>query len=735
MRAPMAPPAQRPSVQPARPTEPLRALFSPASVALIGASVDPARVGHQILRNLLTHQFNGSIYPVNPHRQALLGLPCFPSIDAVPGPVDLAVVAVPAASILAVVDACGKKGVKGLVVITAGFRETGAEGARLEAELGRLVEHHGMRMVGPNCMGIINADPAVRLNASFAPGALVAGRTAIMSQSGALGIAILEYAASMHLGVARFASLGNKTNVSGNDLLQLWEDDPAVGQILMYLEGFGNPRNFVKIARRVSRKKPILVVKSGRTARAAKAAGSHTGALATVDTATDALFDQCGVVRAETMEELFDVALAVSEQPLPAGNRVAIVTNSGGPAIMAIDAMDAAGLRLAEFSDKTRAALRAVAVPEASVDNPVDLLAAGDATGFGKALDIVLGDVDVDAVIAIYTPPMVTRSADVAQAIADANARWPAKTLLSVFLGRGTESEAFLRLVEGRVPAYSFPESAVRAIGAMVRLAESRARPEGTQATVRPDAEAVARALGGAGPSMDGWLPQAAALDLVAAYGLPVAPHREVADAEGAARAAREIGFPVVLKAEARGLVHKSDVQGVVLGLGDEDAVRRAFDQMRMRVEGRGYTPARALVMKQVPPGRELLLGATQDPTFGPLVAAGLGGVFAEVLKDVAFRLAPPTDQDATRLLRSLKAYSVLRGVRGEAPADEAALVEALQRLGRLAYDLPQVAEIDLNPVIVRPHGQGLVVVDARVRVRPQGPDLPPMSKRPSSVP
>lgn len=696
----------------------LQAILSPRSVAVVGASPNPLSVGHNILRNILRGEYTGVVYPIHPTARAVLGLRAYPSVLEVPDPVDLAVVVVPANQVLRIVDECGRKGVKGLVVISAGFRETGEEGAAREDDLAVLVRRHCMRLVGPNCLGVMNTDPRIRLNATFAPTQPDPGPVALMTQSGALGIAILEHAARLRLGVGRFVSMGNKTDVSGNDLLLLWENDPDVGLILMYLEGFGNPRNFVRIARRVGRTKPIMVVKSGRSPGGARAASSHTGAMAETDRLVDALFEQCGVLRAGTLEELFDYAQAISLQPLPEGNRVAIVTNSGGPAIMAADALETAGLRLAEFSPTTCAKLAKILVPEASASNPVDLLAAGGPATFKGALETVLADSGVDAALVIYTTPMVTNEVEVAEAIVRAKGSAPSKPLVSVFLGRAAADPGDRRLVEGRVPVYPFPESAVRALGAMHRLSEHRRRPEGIVPKLDFDASEIRRLLPPLDRSHSEWAPQAAALDLVTAAGIRVAGRSLAPTVEAAVAHARRIGYPVVLKGEAPGLVHKTEVGGVRVGLRSDEDVRAAFEDIRERMERAGLKPLGALVMEHVSGGTEAFLGLVQDPKFGPLVAFGLGGIFVEHLGDVVYRLAPLTDEDARRMVKAIRAYPLLAGVRNQSRLDIQALETLILQLSQLAVEVPEIEELDLNPVMILPEGRGVIAVDARVKVR-----------------
>ncbi|MBI2079089.1 MAG: CoA-binding protein [Euryarchaeota archaeon] len=509
-------------------------VFSPRAVAVVGASTDPNAIGHQVLRNILEGGYRGAVHPVNLRGDAVLGKDAFRSVLDVPGPVDLAVIVVPSAAVLGVAEDCAKKGVKGLVVISAGFREAGPEGAERERRLEGILRRSGMRMVGPNCLGIINSNPYIRLNAIFGVATHRFGPLAIMSQSGALALALLAHSADIHLGVARFASMGNKADVSGNDLLLLWEHDPDVKVIAMYIESFGNPRNFVRIARRISRTKPILVVKSGRSTGGARAASSHTGAMAEADRYVDALLDQCGVLRAATVEELFDEALALSLQPLPRGPRVGIITNSGGPAIMAADALDAAGLRLADLSAGSLDALSAILPPEATPGNPIDLLAGGGAAGYARAVEVLAKDPGVDAIVVICTPIMADDTG-IAEALVRASRTVGAKPVLCVFFGRAAGSPGSTRLVDGGVPSYAFPESAVRSLGAMWRLSQYRSRPEGKVPPLSVDADRAARFLAPGRERPDGWLRQDDALELLAAYGFRVARFKMARSADEAA--------------------------------------------------------------------------------------------------------------------------------------------------------------------------------------------------------
>ncbi|MDH4363021.1 MAG: GNAT family N-acetyltransferase [Acidimicrobiia bacterium] len=746
-------------------------LLVPRSVAVVGAGRSPQNVGHQVLRNLLGGNFDGPVYPVNPGSPHVASVPAYPNVTAIPGPVDLAVIAVPAPAVAAVLEECGARGVKGVVVLSAGFGEVG-EGDG-EAELRRLARLHSMRLVGPNCIGMVNT--AIGLDATFSPYRPSAGRVAMLSQSGAIGIALLERSQRLGLGVSAFVSVGNKADVSSNDLLQYWEDDPGTDVVLLYLESFGNPRKFARIARRVSRRKPIVAVKSGRTPVGVRAASSHTAAMASPDTAVDALFRQTGVIRVDTLEEQFDMALVLGCQPLPAGNRVAIVGNSGGPGILATDACVAAGLEVPTLGEATQQALRAILDPKAATANPVDLVAGATPGHYRQATEVLLADPDVDAVLVICTPtfaaPPRQVAATVAGVVASAGSAGPpaasdagtvpaatatldaatagpeptptAKPVLVSFLA-WPDMPALLRPGQAdpslggtgprakvQVPAFSSPEAAVRALGRAAAYAQWRRRPPGRvreldRFDVDRAADVIAAALAAA--PAGGWLTPDQVWDVLEAVGVKTARTVAVGSADAAADTAARIGFPVALKASGPDLIHKSDVGGVVLDLGDETAVWAAYTEMAARI---GDRMTGGVVQAMAAAGTETIVGVVQDPVFGPLVMFGLGGVATELLGDRSFRVLPLTDADAADLVRSLRASPLLFGYRGAPPADTAALEDLLERVARLAGHHDdrgvEVAELDLNPVIVGP--RGAVVVDARIRIGPE-PAGPPLDVR-----
>lgn len=695
-------------------------VFYPRSVAVIGASRDPGSIGGRLMRNVLDGRFSGAVYPVNPSSPVVGSVRAYRSVLDIPDPVDVAVVIVPAESVIPVVAECAEKGVKGLVIISAGFSETGDEGAQRERELLRLVREAGMRMIGPNCMGLLNTDPVVSLDLTFAPAFPPRGNVAMSSQSGALGIAILDYARQLDIGISTFVSVGNKADVSGNDLLLYWEGDPATDVILLYLESFGHPRRFARIARRIGKHKPIIAVKSGRTSAGARAASSHTGALASVEVAVSALFRQAGVIRVDTLEQMFDAASLLANQPLPRGNRVAVLTNAGGPGILCVDALESQGLEVPELSADLQARLRAHLATEAAVRNPVDMIASAGPDQYSECLAELVASDEVDAVIVIFIPTSPGGLAGVqsaVQGVVDRNRH--AKTVLAVFMEADTDSRPRHVTKGVRVPTYLFPEPAALALARAVRYAWWRNRDEGevvefTDTDVEAARAVIEKALARLGPE-GGWLEPAEAEALLDAFRITRAASQTVHDRDAAVRAARDLGGPVVLKVVAPGVLHKSDVGGLVLNVEGDEAVAAAFD----RVTGVVDDAEGALIQEYVGGGHEVIVGMTEDPSFGPLVAFGLGGVFVELIGDVAFRIHPLRDIDVDEMIAEVKSSRLLDGYRGGPPGDVAALKTTLLRLSALIDELPEIAEFDLNPVKVLEPGRGLRVVDLRMRIRP----------------
>ncbi len=693
----------------------LDAIFRPKSVAVIGASRRKQTIGREILRNLVDYEFAGPVYPINPSSPVVGSIRCYPSMRDLPEPVDLAVVTVPRESVLAVVDECGRRGVKGLVVITAGFKEIGPAGARIEEQIKWRLRKYGIRMVGPNCMGVINTEPDVRLNATFAATAPVRGNVGFVSQSGALGEAILADAALSGLGVAMFVSMGNKTDISGNDLLEYWEDNPDVQAILMYLESFGNPRRFTQIARRVTRKKPIITVKAGRTAAGARAATSHTGSIVGLDIATESLLEQCGVLRVSSMEEMFVQATALAHQPIPAGDRIAIVTNAGGPGILCTDACIGQGLRIAQLSPRTRRGLARVLPPEASTANPVDIIASADATRYRAALSIVKKDPEVDGIIAIFVSPIMIDAYEVAQAIGEAADG--IKPVLSVFMGKRRSEEGVHKLRERRVPVYRFPEQAASAMAAMARYRALRDAPSGEEVRYLVDRAGAQRAIRSARKARRLSLSTAETHEVLAAYGFPLVPSRMARTAAEAIEASLDLGYPVVLKIASEQISHKTDVGGVKVDLRNADEVVRAFQELEARLARRDPR-FQVQVQKLVAGGKEVILGMTRDAQFGPVILFGLGGVFTEVLRDVAVRIHPLTDVGARSMIERVRGYPLLAGMRGERPVAIPLLEESLLRLSQMVSDLDgDLQELDINPFIVTDDPGGSFVVDARIQL------------------
>jgi acetyl coenzyme A synthetase (ADP forming)-like protein len=713
----------------------LEAVFRPASVAVIGASRDRGTVGGAIFHNLLKHDFQGVVYPVNPKSPTVQSVRAYASIADVPGAVDLAVIVVPARFVNATVEECGRAGVKAAIVISAGFKEIGGEGVVRERELVAIARRHGMRVVGPNCLGVVNTEPAVRMNATFTPPYPPAGTVAFSSQSGALGLAILEYASHLGIGISHFVSVGNKADVSGNDLLEFWEHDPGTAMVLLYLESFGNPRRFLELARRISRTKPIVAVKSGRTRAGIRAASSHTGSLAGADTAVTALCQQAGVIRTDTLEQMFDVAMLLANQPVPHGHRVGIVTNAGGPGIMASDACEAHGLEIVTLADETVRQLREFLPAEASTKNPVDMIASATPASFEQAVRLVENDPNVDSLIVLYVPPIVTDAGEVAQAIvrgheagkADLKAAgFAPKPIVSCFLGSHGMPEELRSLQQERIPSYTFPEASAIALARAVKYGKWLDTPDGTvprfedvdRAATR---DLLDRALARSEGAQGAWLSPDEVAWLLAAWKIPTPPVAFAKTADEAASSAERLGFPVAVKLASETITHKSEVGGVRLDLRSVREVREAFAKIEKKLEavGRRGEMAGVTVQPMVREGLETIVGMTRDPSFGPLLLFGLGGVQVELLKDVVFRVHPLTDRDASQMVHGIRGARLLEGYRGAPPGDVPRLEETILRISQLAGEFPEVAELDLNPLKVLPPGRGCVVLDARVLVRP----------------
>ncbi|HEX6076413.1 MAG TPA: GNAT family N-acetyltransferase [Micromonosporaceae bacterium] len=689
-------------------------LLAPRSIAVIGAGRKPGGIGHEVLRSIIEHGFTGSVHPVNAHATEVAGVAAYPTVAAIPERVDLAVVAVPATAVREVVAECATAGVRAMVILTSGLGETDAAGRAEQSELVRIARRHGMRLVGPNCLGVLNTDPQVRLAATFAADVPPPGGLAVASQSGAVGIAVLDHAARTGIGISSFVSLGNKADVSGNDLLTYWYDDPDTEAVALYLESFGNPRKFARIARALARRKPVLAVKSGRSEGGRRAGASHTAAAAAPDVAVDSLFAQAGVIRTDTLGELLDAARMMVGQPLPTGNRVAVVGNAGGANVLAADAADAAGLTVPQLSPATVARLREVA-PDAPGDgNPVDLGAATTPRRLQQAVRVLAGSGEVDSVLTVFA---ATRTNDVPgalTALAEAADQTTGTPFAVVLLG---VPDPPTTLGARKVPVYPLPELAVRALGHAVGYARWRREPLGRRLDLTGVDSGRARALvDQALATGGGWQPAETVSALLHCYGVPAVRSISAGSASDAVAAAEELGYPVAVKSDDPDVVHKSDIGAVHLGLTTPDEVRNAY---RAIGEAVGVSRSAVVVQPMARGDVELVAGVVHDPLFGSLVMLGLGGVHTDLLGDRTFRLLPVTDIDANRMWRSLRAAPLLTGYRGKSAVDTRALEDLLLRVGRLAEDIPEIAELDLNPVLAGP--DGLFAVDAKLRLSEVG--------------
>jgi acetate---CoA ligase (ADP-forming) len=694
----------------------VRRFFEPESVAVIGASRNRNGISGTLFHNLLRGNFRGPVYPVNKTANVVQSVPAYRSVEDVPGDVDLAVITVPAAGVPEAIRECMTKGVNSLVIITAGFSETGEEGKERQRELLEQCHMAGIRIIGPNCMGILNTDPEIGLDATFAPRMPPAGNIAFASQSGALGLAIIEFAEELGLGVSSFVSLGNKADISGNDLLCFWEEDERTDVILLYLESFGNPRRFSHIARDVSRRKPIVAVKSGRSSSGQRAAASHTGALlGAADSTVDALFRQSGVIRTDTLAEMFDVASLLSSQPLPPGSRVGVITNAGGPGILCADALEADDVEVPELSAETQEKLRAFLPPHAGISNPVDLIASASAQQYKQAVEAVLADHHIDALVVINIPIADSVEDVYRDVVAGLETSRVHKPVLFVSM-TSAQSSAGLRNRENPVPVFTYPEAAARALSRGIQYAEWCRRPrsyvpEFDDIRAGEAASLIAEALG----SGEEWLDPTTCWQLLDCYGLPAVSQRVVNEIEQIPDAAEQLGSRLVLKAYGPDLLHKTEYGAVEVNLAGADAAVAAANEMQQVLDRAGIKVESWVLQSMADDGVEMLLGAAHDPQFGPVVVLGAGGVMVELMHDISFRLAPLSHNDVSEMTREVKTTQLLRGFRGEPERDVAALEDALLRLGKMVDDLPQITELDCNPVFV--HSQGATVVDARIRV------------------
>jgi acetyl coenzyme A synthetase (ADP forming)-like protein len=711
--------------------ESLKPFFYPRYVAVVGASREQTAIGHRILESVRGGSYTGSIIPVNPQAGEIAGLRTFPSLLAVPGPVDLAIIAVPSHLVLSVIDDCAAKQVPAVVLIAAGFAETGGSGTYLEQQLGAKVRQHGMRLIGPNCFGLMNLDPAVRLNATYTPIVPPAGRVALASESGGLGLAVVMAAQRLNLGISSFVSVGNHMDVTVNDLLEYWERDPNTDVVLLYVETIVDPRRFKQIAERAGRKKPIIILKAGRTTAGQSAAGSHTAALATNETAVEALFAQCGVIRAKTLDELLALATGLSNQRLPAGRRIGILTNSGGPGVLCADSCAAEGLRLPELPESTRSTLASFLPPTAALRNPVDVIGFATEDQHARAVETMVKLDELDALIIVHVSVRAKDNDAVASGIVRgirlARQVGNKKPVYICWMAEGDLDRTFT--VDGEsIPTYRHPEVPARIISQAVAY-ETWTQQTGGRIPNYGDADLsaakaiCAKALSHRG---SGWLTTEDAHALLAAMKIPLVQGGIATDAEEAVKLAQKIGYPVAVKLASHQVLHKTEMGAVRLNLADEHAVRAAFNLIQARLVQANKLGAMegVLVQPMLSGGVEVMVGMTRDPLFGPLIAFGLGGIHVEVVADLQFRLAPLTDRDATEMVRAIKGYQLLQGYRGQPAMDLTAIEEVLLRISQLVEAIPAISEIDLNPIFALPEGRGCRIVDARIRIEPSRPTV-----------
>lgn len=695
----------------------LQSFFTPNSIAVIGASTNTSKLGFAVLDNLVNGGFltdGRRVHPINPSSDEILGLKAYADVNDVPDEIDLAIIVIPYPLVPDVLRTCGQKGIPGVIIISAGFREAGMEGLQREQELLEIAKEYGIRIVGPNCLGVI--DTITPMNASFSAGMPPQGPMDFMSQSGALGTAILDWAQAGRLGLSKFVSLGNKADVNEIDLLGAWANDPGSRVILSYIEGLPDGGEFIRVARQVTKVKPVVALKSGVTQAGSRAVSSHTGSLAGSEEAYNAAFRQAGVIRANSLQDLFDYALAFGYLPPLKGDRIAIVTNAGGPGILATDALERAGLTLARFKPECIRALETFLPDAASAANPVDVLGDARADRYRFALEQVVADPGVDGVMVILTPQAMTEIEGTAEVIAEIKEEVDLP-ILACFMGEARVEVGTKVLDRTNIPNFAFPERAALAYKAMSQYRVYQAEPLPEYESFVVDTKAARQVIDKVLDDGRVSIGDAEAREILQAYGLQIPASKLASNAEQAVQIATELGYPVVLKVASPDILHKTDVGGVKVGLQDAEAVRDAFDLITYRSQR--YLPeARlwgCLVQKMVPQGLEILIGMNRDPQFGPLVTFGLGGIYVETLKDVAFRIAPFSRQEAEDMIKEIKAHALLDGVRGESPADKHALLEAILRIGQMVQDFPEIAELDINPFMLYRDGQGGIAIDMRL--------------------
>ena len=694
-------------------------IMRPKSIAVVGASTKEHTIGSDIMKRLQEYNFNGKIFPINPKGGIIEGLQAYTSVNEVPEDIDLAIIVVNSKFVLGTIDQCNEKGIKGLCIITAGFKETGKEGAELEKQLTEKLNEYGMRCVGPNCLGVVNTDPEVRMDGCFAESLPERGNIGFVSQSGALGGGILNILKDLNLGFAQFISIGNQADVNAETAMEYWENEKDVEQILLYMESIQNPANFRKLATRISKKKPILALKAGRSAAGASAASSHTGSLAGADKAANALLAQSGVIREYSLKNLFSTAKVFANCPIPKGNRVAIITNSGGPGIMATDAICEYGMEIAKITDETKEKLRSFLPAAASVKNPIDMIASAPIEHYKETLKTVIADENVDMIMVIYLPFLGLKDIDVAKAVMEIKAQYPEKPVIGVFM---TKSEFFTALsdMDVNMPFFMYAEEAAEGF---MRLDQQRkwiARPEGKIPCYDVDRERAEKIMYNALKEDRAQLTTRESIDVLDAYGIRVCKSGFATNEEEVVSIGNSIGYPVVMKMTSKTTSHKTDVGGVRVNIQSEEQLRAEYKDLIAKLEEKGLLDGLegVIIQEMVKGNREMVCGIATDPQYGPMMMFGLGGVFIEVMKDVTFRIAPLTDVDADEMIKSVKAYKLLQGARGTTPAQMDQIQETLLRLSQLVSDYKFIDELDINPLLVSEKtGEG-IAVDGRIKVR-----------------
>ena len=694
-------------------------IMKPKSIAVVGASTKEHTIGSDIMKRLQEYKFNGKIYPVNPKGGIIEGLQAYQTVNDIPGEVDLAIIVVNAKFVLGTIDQCHEKGIKGLCIITAGFKETGKEGAELEKQLLEKVREYGMRCVGPNCLGVVNTHPDIRMDGCFAESLPERGNIGFVSQSGALGGGILNILKDLNLGFAQFISIGNQADVNAETALEYWENEEDVEQILLYMESIQNPSNFRKLASRISKKKPILALKAGRSAAGASAASSHTGSLAGADKAANALLQQSGVIREYSLKNLFATAKVFANCPIPKGDRVAIITNSGGPGIMATDAVCEYGMQMAKITDATKEKLRSFLPSAASVKNPIDMIASAPIEHYKQTLETVIADENVDMIIVIYLPFLGLKDIDVAKAVMEIKAEHPEKPVIGVFM---TKSEFFSQLsdMDVNVPFFMYAEEAADGLNRLNQQRLWMERPEGKIPVYDVDTERAKKIIRQALSEDRAQLTTRESIDVLDAYGIRVCKSGFATTEEEAITIGNSIGYPVVMKMTSKTTSHKTDVGGVRVNIQSEEQLRAEYRDLISKLTEKGLIDGLegVIIQEMVKGNREMVCGIATDPQYGPMMMFGLGGVFIEVMKDVTFRIAPLTDVDAKEMIKSVKAYKLLEGARGTTPAQMEQIEETLLRLSQLVHDFNFIDELDINPLLISEKtGEG-IAVDGRIKVR-----------------